>query len=179
MDFDLGPYFCDNPHHALLHHVLDREVDQGVAVEFGTGYGHSARCIARYMPVATFGSEQGLPEDWRAGFPAGSFAEIPFGLPKNVTYTEGLFEDTLPGLEYPDDLALVHFDADLYSSTAYALSHIGPSLRPGVVVLFDEFWGYPEAADHEQRAWREFVEKFGVDYEVLGHGVQQWSVRIK
>lgn len=197
--FDLGRYYCANPHHALLHHVLEDVVGRyprtiyggthggktgtevGCAVEFGTGSGDSARCISQWMYTITFGSPDGLPEDWREGFPAGSFAERPRGLSNNVEYVEGLFADTLP--KFPWDqvapIRLVHCDADLYSSTSTALGHISAYLEPGAVLVFDEFWGYPGAEDHEQRAFAEFIKETGFDYTPLGHGHEAYAVKLK
>jgi hypothetical protein len=181
--YDLGRYFCDNPHHALLHYVLEGAVHSGgMALEFGVGEGHSLRCIARYMPVVGYDSFQGLPEDWRPGFDKGAFrSDRPACLPSNADIVEGLFEDTLPVFD-PGKLGLpitlIHCDADLYSSTKTVLERCEKLIRPGLVILFDEFWGYPGCEDHEQRAWREFADRTGVTWEVVGHGVQQWSVRI-
>ena len=58
-------------------------------------------------------------------------------------------------------MALVHVDCDLYWSTVTVLDHIGPHLRSGCVVVFDEFHGYDGAELHEARAWGEFVDLVG------------------
>jgi hypothetical protein len=137
MTYELGPYFCDNPHHALLHHVLGSRsstpgvceepiMRDGLALEFGVGDGASLRCIARYnMMVVGYDSFQGLPEDWRPGFEEGAFAcEPPTDLPKNVQLVTGLFEDTLPQFDIEDlgaPVNLLHIDCDLYSSTKTVL----------------------------------------------------------
>lgn len=194
--YDLGPYFCDNPHHALLHYVLggrranpfvpDQPMinydGKGMALEFGVGEGHSLRCIAQHLPVVGYDSFQGLPEDWRPGFEAGKFhCDPPQHLPPNADVVVGLFEDALPEFD-PGKLTwevrLLHIDCDLYSSTKTVLDRCRRLFRPGLIVLFDEFWGYPEAEEHEQRAWYEFNEENDISWEVLGHGVQQYAVRI-
>ena len=74
----------------------------------------------------------------------------------------------------------MHFDADLYSSTATALNHVGPHLRPGCYVVFDEWHGFHGAGPdlHEQRAWCVFADRTGIGWTVTGHGFQQWAVRI-
>jgi len=193
--FDLGPYFCDNPHHALLHHCLDYVEDrEGIALEFGVGEGHSLRCIARCMPAVGFDSFEGLPEDWRPGFEKGMFAAdiaaVRRGLPPGVVVIPGLFEETLPVFSWwgMRDILLIHIDCDLYSSTATVLEHLPwedmmrPRGKHKPVIIFDEWWNYPEAEMHEQRAWLEFTSKEPWDHlewEVLGCGVQQWAIELR
>lgn len=40
-------------------------------------------------------------------------------------------------------------DCDLYSSTTTALEHVGPHLRWGTYVVFDEHHTYPGHEEHE------------------------------
>ncbi|WPH57630.1 hypothetical protein [Mycobacterium phage WXIN] len=152
-DWSRGEHIENTEHYSLLRHITG--LASGTAVEFGTGSGQSARIMAEKLPVVTFGSIHGLPEDWRTDFPQGAFA---YPLPEvdNATIIEGLFADTLPAYDFSAlDIGLVHLDADLYSSTAIALDHVGPHLQPGCFLVFDEFWDYPGAEEHEQRALRE------------------------
>ncbi|AEJ95361.1 O-methyltransferase [Mycobacterium phage LittleLaf] len=192
MTFDLGPYFCANPHHALLHEVLTNHLSEdrnGVALEFGVGDGNSLRCIARYRPVIGFDSFKGLPEDWRPGFRRGmfkqDFKEVLARTPEDCILVPGLFQDTLPdwrqSLESDIPIHLVHIDCDLYSSTKTVFEHLpwDKLIRDKAALIFDEFHGYPGAENDEQRAWREFVESSDIDYDVIGHGHEQWAVRLK
>ncbi len=93
-----------------------------------------------------------------------------------------MFEDTLPHwFRHPNSIKtvqLVHIDCDLYSSTKTVLENISRKLTPGTVVVFDEWWGYPGCEEHEQRAWKEFVEDTAIQWEVIGFGIQQWGIRI-
>lgn len=180
-DYGLGPVIPVDglPYSALRYVVGLRPV--GVAVEFGVGSGESTRIIADHMPVFGFDSGEGLPEDWRSEFPQGSFA---YGIPtvENATITEGWFADALPGFDFEGlgYIGLVHFDADLYSSTATALKYVGPYLLPGTYCVFDEWYGYDGAEQHEQRAWREFADDTGIDWTVVGHTkLEQWVIRIE
>lgn len=176
---DLGPELADDRPKMLgtLRHVLDLK-PRGTAVEFGVGSGRSLRMIAEQMPVVGFDSFRGLPERWRDGFEAGMFA-CPPPMVDNATLAVGLFEDTLPLVRFPDDVGLWHLDADLESSTRTILAHIGPRLRVGAYVVFDEIHGWP-GWQHggEHVAWREFVEATGIEYEVIGHGPEQWAIRV-
>lgn len=176
---DLGPALADDRPKMLgtLRHVLDLE-PTGTAVEFGVGSGRSLRMIAARMPAVGFDSFRGLPEKWRDGFETGMFACAP-PLIENATLVVGLFEDTLPLVAFPDDVGLWHIDADLLSSTRTILSHIEPHLRAGAYIVFDELHGWP-GWQHggEWRAWSEFVAASGIEYEVVGHGPEQWAVRV-
>lgn len=103
-----------------------------------------------------FDSFRGLPEAWKEGDPAGQFAqphiEIP---PEGVRLCVGLFADTLPCWKPRSAVTFVHFDADLYSSTALAIAAVKPHLAPGAIVVFDELWQYPGFENHEMRALEE------------------------
>lgn len=163
----------------LLRHVL-RLGPTGTAVEFGTGCGATTRIIAEQMPVVSFDSNLGLPEDWRKDYPRGRFAgEVPAGIP-NATLVEGWFEDSLPGFDFDalGDIGLVSIDCDLYSSTKTALKYIGPYLKPGTFVYFDEMWDYPGWEDHEYKAWCEFIEDTKIGWTVVGYSPQKWAIRI-
>lgn len=174
--FDPGPLIAGDHHYALLEHVLTTYPLDGVAVEFGVGKGESTRLIAQHMPVIGFDSFAGLPEDWRDGYPRGSFAHTPPTIP-NVRLVVGWYDRTLPGFTFPD-VGLVHIDCDLYSSTATALEYVGPHLKPGTIIVFDEFFNYPEAEQHEQRAFREHVERTNLQWQVIGHGHHEsWSIQ--
>jgi hypothetical protein len=178
-DYSLGPEIPDDGSRSpLLSHILALK-PSGTAVEFGVGAGDSARLIAKEMPLVGFDSAQGLPENWRPKYPRGSLA---FPMPDidNATMVEGWFEDTLPRFDFAAQgyIGLVHFDADLYSSTDMALKCIGPYLRPGCYVVFDEWMGYLGCEDHEQRAWREFAARSGIGWTVVGHRGETWGIRI-
>lgn len=176
MHYSLGPRIETGEHYALLRHTLERK-PKGVALEFGVGAGQSTRIIAEHMPVIGFDSFQGLPEDWREEFPRGSFAASPPTVP-NARLVIGLYANTLPDFTFPEHVGLVHIDCDLYSSTKTALEHVGPHLRTGTFVVFDEWHDYDGCEDHEQRAWREFAAATGVDWTVIGHSFEQWSIEI-
>jgi hypothetical protein len=129
----------------------------GRAVEMGVHAGDTLRIIAEHRDdVWGFDSFQGLPERWREGFERGKFACPQPDVP-GATIVPGLFADTLPRwvAEHPEPVALLHLDADLYSSTVTAMEHLGPLLRSGSVVVLDEYWGFDGWHEHEARAWHE------------------------
>lgn len=168
--------------YAVLRHVLAEHQITGWAAEFGVASGYSLGIIAEHMPVIGFDSFEGLPEDWREGFPKGEFnyhgdlfhlgAHIP-----NALIVKGLFEDTASTFPFPS-LGLVHIDCDLYSSTVTALNAVRPAIGPGTIVVFDEFHGYNGWEDHEAKAWVEFLDRLGIRAEALARGEQERAFRV-
>lgn len=173
---------------ATLDHAIAKAPSGGLALEFGVYTGGTLTRIADARAgdpggVAGFDSFEGLPETWRAGFREGVFDDV--AVPPDVPGAEivvGLFADTLPGFldAHPGPVDLLHLDADLYSSTATVLDLVGPRLRPGSVVLFDEFFNYPGWEQHEARAWREYVGTSGRTFAWEAYTVadEQVAVRI-
>ena len=165
---------------ATLAHALGLAPDGGLALEFGVYSGRTLRAIARARGdgrVYGFDSFQGLPEDWRAGFTAGTFDDVEPPEVPGAELVVGWFADTLPAFldEHPGPVDLLHLDADLYSSTATVLAHVGPRLRPGSIVVFDEYLNHPGWEDGEHRAWSEYVESAGLSfsYEAFTHDNEQ------
>lgn len=155
-----------------LRHALEHAPPTGLALEFGVFRGTTLKIIAEARggtDVYGFDSFEGLPEDWRPRRPAGWFRNESVPEVPGAEVVPGWFEDTLPKFfaEHPGDVAFLHLDADLYSSTVTALEHAGPRLRPGSVVLFDEYFNYPGWELHEHLAWREFVARRRVSFEYL------------
>ena len=50
-------------------------------------------------------------------------------------------------------------DMDTYESTKFALVKIKPFLKKGSVILFDEFYGYPNWEQEEYKAFNEVFNK--------------------
>jgi len=150
--------------------VLYRRVHEHVGaagpidyLEFGVFEGWSIRQWASLSDhdasrFIGFDSFEGLPEAWHDGRPAGAFAVG--GVPPEeddprIRFVVGRSQDTLPGFLRDFDTKhprIVHLDADLYSSTLFALLHLNPILVPGTVLIFDEF----NDLSHEFAAWRDF-----------------------
>lgn len=161
--------------HELHAHALDQAGIDGLFLEFGTKRGHSLREIAAMTPhtVHGFDSFQGLPEDWggtslrRGKF---RFSGNLVKLPANTAIHKGWFEDTLPGFvdEHRYPVAYMHLDCDLYSSTKTVFRHLAGRIVPGSVIVFDEYFNYPNWRRHEFRAFQEFVSEHGLSYRYLG-----------
>ncbi len=127
-----------------------------------------------------FDSFVGLPEDWGSSRRAGDFSTA--GVTPDVqdarcTFQVGWFHQTLPavlGQLGQQQRTIIHMDADLYRSTIFVLLQIGPHLKPGDLIIFDEF----EDSAHEYRAFEDYVAILGASYEVVGAtaGCQQTAV---
>ena len=157
---------------ATLEHALDLVSVEGMALEFGVASGTTLRVIVEGLPgreIFGFDVFTGLPEDWRPRFAQGTFAQQAIPEVPGATLVEGLFEDTLPSFleDHSADVAFIHLDADLYSSTKTVLDLLGDRLVPGTIVLFDEYFNYHGWEDGEYRAWEEFATKNEIRYEYL------------
>lgn len=133
-------------------------------LEFGVWKGDSMRYFATLdkhpeSRFIGFDSFEGLPEDWR-GMAAerfdvgGAFPDID---DPRVRFVKGWFQNTLPGhlesiaSEAIDRKIIVHFDADLYSSTLYLLFTLSR--------IFDDYHCiFDEISGHETRALFNFLQ---------------------
>lgn len=176
------PYFEKHPQ--LVHYALSQASKQGLHLEFGVGRGKSMRWIASEVggTVHGFDSFEGIQEHWN-GNPIGAFARKRMPkVPANVEFHVGYFDATLPGFleTHSDPIAFLHVDCDLYSSTATIFDLLGNKLQPGAIVLFDEYYNFHRWQQHEFRAFQEFVQKSGLEYEYICFSVtgQQVAVRV-
>jgi hypothetical protein len=126
----------------------------GVACEFGVSVGTSAKLIAAQLPLYGFDCWTGLPEDWyhdgQLLYPKGAFAADKPHIP-NTTFVDGLFADTLPRFDWPNNIGLIHVDCDLYSSSQTVFRYAGPHLNAGCLIVLDNC----EPESELQRAWSE------------------------
>ncbi len=106
-----------------------------------------------------FDSFEGLPENWGL-FTGKEIFDVKGKMPhfddSRVRLVKGWFSDTLPPFlrEFHSHPTLIlHLDADLYSSTIFVLRQMKPHLRPGTILIFDEFFD----REHELKALNEFL----------------------
>jgi predicted O-methyltransferase YrrM len=158
----------------------------GLVCEFGVFEGASTNYLARRLPgrrLFGFDSFEGLPEDWRPDFEAGMFStggRLP-QVEANVTLIKGWFEQTLPpfAAAHPGQVALLHIDCDLYSSTKCVLAHLGDRIGPGAILVFDEFFNYPGWEEHEFRAFSEFVKARQLRHEIIAWNAEHEQIAIR
>lgn len=169
-------YYCENFPTAqaftgaqdLLIHAVSKAKPGGLFLEFGVASGGTATCISERIDgkLYAFDVFEGLPEDWRTGYPKGHFAGVEPDVPDNVVIVKGLFANTLPhfAAENKGFISFLHVDCDLYSSTREIFELIGRRLVPGSVIVFDEYLNYPGWKRHEFLAFKEFTAANGVEY---------------
>lgn len=172
--------------HETLRHALSLAPSGGMTLEFGVFTGSTLRLIAEARRgkggVYGFDSFEGLPESWRTGFPTGAFALNELPQVEGAELIKGWFDQSLPGFleAHPGPVDFLHVDCDLYSSSKTVFDLVGPRLRPGSIVMFDEFFNYPSWKQHEYKAWHEFLEQTGFKctYECYTVNNEQVAARL-
>lgn len=160
--------------YALFDYVAGRLADHTVLyVEFGVYQGESIKYWSNLLKnrdarLIGFDSFEGLPENWCRDHGEGTFSTDgrPPAVPdQRVSFVKGWFDETLPGHRFPDaDCLVLHLDADLYSSTRTVLHHMKERIRPGAILIFDEF----SNRDHELRAFDEYLRETGSLFRAIG-----------
>jgi hypothetical protein len=175
----------------LLDYALAQTAVAGHYMEFGVFGGATIGYIAKRLrrsgkgdlTIHGFDSFEGLPQAW-SGFNLGPAAFSRGGklprVPANVVLPKGLFHDTIPKWceAVAGPVAFMHVDCDLYASTMDVLSGLRQRLQPGTVIVFDEYFNYPNWQQHEFKAWHEFVAERSVTYEYLAFARQQVALRV-
>lgn len=157
----------------------------GLYMEFGVFRGETLRYIAKKNPnreVHGFDSFEGLPEAW-AHNPVGTFTthgKLP-KVPGNVRLWKGYFADSLPGWckKHDDTIAFLHVDCDLRSSTETVLTELADKIRPGTVILFDDYFNFPGWEEDGHAVLTEFLGKYRFSAEYIGYGFKELSVIIR
>jgi hypothetical protein len=159
---------------------------KGLVCEFGVAGGKSLRHIAQRWagPVHGFDSFEGLPENWTGTHEqAGRFnarGKIP-KVPGNVTLHAGWFDRSLPLFIAANKgpVSLLHLDADLYSSTKTVLDLMRQQIVVGTVIVFDEYYNYPNWQEHEFKAFQEFIKETGKSYRYIGFSTLQGQAAVQ
>lgn len=174
----------------LRKHCCDliKNKNEAVIVEFGVWSGNSINDFANELPEASvfgFDSFLGLSEDW-SGFNLvkGTFNlnGISPEVKKNVIIHNGLYENTIPEFvknnSFKNGIDLIHMDSDTYSPTIYALNNLNNLIRKGSIIIFDEYFGYPNWRNHEYKAFQEFVSKNLISYRYIAYSEHTVAVEI-
>ena len=176
----LNDFFClkrnYNKRYQLYEYVIDQlELNNEPVdyVEFGVFEGHSIKWWANRInnfdsKFYGFDTFEGLPENWGTYRKGDMDSRIPQINDKRVLLFKGLFQDTVPTFLKEDYIGhrrkVIHLDADLFSSTLYALTSMAPCLNAGDILFFDEF----NVPNHEFFAFKIFTESYYVKTKLLG-----------
>ena len=102
---------------------------------------------------------------------------------KRGKFHKGWFDQTLPAfikeekkkamkeVRNPNALqvALLHVDCDIYTSTKTIFDNLKQYIRAGTVIVFDELFNYPAFREHELKALYELLkERPDLSFEWIG-----------
>lgn len=171
---------------AVLKVAMDHVSIDGQFLEFGVFSGKTINLIASKNPkskIFGFDSFEGLPESWRDGYLPGHFSKndkLP-KVRKNVTLIKGWFTDTLPNFVTKEkaNIAFLHVDCDLYSSTVTIFENLNPLICSGTVIVFDEYFNYPGWRHGEFKAFNDFVSTNNIKYDYLTYNRYNEQVAVK
>ena len=158
--------------HLKIEPLIDREID---LFEFGVMAGESMRTWLELFPDSSctfygFDTFDGIDGKWVTKDSTGyklvrtfnmmsvnSFTPIETGQinDNRVTFYKGLIQDTLTNtMKHINNNRprLYHFDLDTYAGTLFSLCQIYHYLKPGDLIVFDEFWD----PINEWQAWNDF-----------------------
>jgi O-methyltransferase len=148
--------------------------EEMIYLEFGVYGGYSFEWWVKHNdhPSSSFigfDTFEGLPENWGI-FKKGDMSaglKLPAIDDPRITFAKGLFQDTLPAVLKTLDKTkkkVILMDADLYSSTLFALTSLAPFLTKGDIILFDQF----NVPRHEFLAFSNFTESYYMKFELIG-----------
>ena len=165
-----------------VRHCIEQVNVDGLWLEFGVCTGASSEEIIKMMPpkktLYGFDWFQGLPETWvispkNVKFKGELFGSVAGKIPDldRLEIVDGLFEETLPTFieNNENNVAFMHVDCDLYSSTKTIFKYLKNRLIPGTIILFDELYNYPNYHLHEYKAFMEHVTENEVNFEWIAY----------
>lgn len=165
--------------------IKNEQLDRICYLEFGVSKGESIKWWlsqikqndSRFFGFDTF---EGIPENWGTK-PKGSYSNdgnYPVISDSRCKFIKGLFQETLPGFFQTfecNDRLIIHFDADLYSSTLFCLFTMAPYLKSGDLLIFDEF----NITTHEFRAFLDFQNVSNFNFLFIGESNDYNKVVLK
>ena len=163
--------------YSLYQYIVDKLIIRNEPIdylEFGVCGAYSFKwwlsgCINSESRFYGFDTFEGLPENW-GKFNKGDMA---IGIPdiddSRAKFVKGLFQESVPNFLLSHNLRnekrkVIHLDADLFSSTLYALTALAPYLKKGDILFFDEF----NVPNHEFFAFKIFCDSYYIKTKLLG-----------
>lgn len=178
---------CNNRNEVFNYAIRNLQID-GLIAEFGVKSGDTINNLSskpqmKKKTIYGFDSFEGIPEDWHGTRTLKGQLTNDGKLPKvnkNVTLIKGWFKDTLPEFVSGNtkNFSLIHIDCDIYQSTKDILENINERLVKGSIIIFDEFFNYPNWQNHEFKALQEFLELSKKKIRYLCYAHTQVAVQI-
>jgi hypothetical protein len=179
---------CNNRKEIFNYALRNIDPQKGIIAEFGVKSGKTINDLAnkpalKNQIIYGFDSFVGLPEDWGGTRAKKGQLSNNGKLPKtskNIKLISGWFADTLPVFikDHSENAILLHIDCDLYSSTKTILECFAEKIIAGTIIIFDEFFNYPNWENHEYKAWQEFTDKYNISYKYIAYAHTQVIVQI-
>ncbi len=160
---------------------------ESLFLEFGVFKGDSINFFAKKLKkinaeIFGFDSFKGLKDEWMTEEfnPPGTF-DLKGKKPrveKNVKLIDGWVEETAKNFltKNTKKIAFIHFDLDTYNSTSFVLKLAKNDLQPGTIILFDEFYGFPNWEKYEYKAFKEEIEES--KFKFIAFGTRQACIKI-
>ncbi|ANN64797.1 hypothetical protein BHYOB78_00860 [Brachyspira hyodysenteriae ATCC 27164] len=174
--------------HIFYNYLFQYKNTNYLFLEFGVFNGTSINRLSSIMEKNKFygfDSFEGLPNNWEGWTFNKGYFDLSGNMPKvndNVCLVKGYFDKTLPDFlkEHQEKIIFIHIDCDLYSSTKIIFDNIYDRIIVGTIIIFDEYFNYPNWQNHEYKAFKEFCEKYNITYEYIAiSNHQQVGVIIK
>ena len=166
-----------NRRYNLYQHVIDTfnvNNQEFAYLEFGVSHAFSFKwwlkaCDNPNAKFYGFDTFEGLPESWGVFAKGAMMASIPDVDDARASFFKGLFQETLPdfiksNFVRPEQIKIIHLDADLFSSTLFVLTTLSPILKKGDILIFDEF----NVPNHEYYALKLFCDTYYVKVKLVG-----------
>ena len=160
---------------------------ESLFLEFGVFKGDSINLFAKRLKkinaeIFGFDSFKGLKDEWMTEEfnPPGTF-DLKGKKPrveKNVKLIDGWVEETAKEFFSKNSkrIAFIHFDLDTYSSTSFVLKLIKNGFKPGPIILFDVFYGFPNWEKYEYKAFKEEIDEN--KFKFIAFGSRQACIKI-
>ncbi|MDD2267526.1 TylF/MycF/NovP-related O-methyltransferase [Sulfuricurvum sp.] len=176
---------CIVDYDEFLSYCVSKSRSNGDIFEFGVFSGYSINkfaCLSVSSNIYGFDSFEGLPEEWQGYhfFDFNRNGKLP-NVQSNVTLIKGWFSDTLPvflKVYKGEGIKLLHIDCDLYSSTKDVFNELAKYITKDMIIIFDEYFNYPNFENHELKAFHEFVQKQRINYEYIAYCGERVAVKI-
>jgi hypothetical protein len=156
-----------------------------LVMEFGVYKGGMINYQAKKFPELNFvgfDSFEGLRENWSGVAPEKTFdrkGKLPW-VRRNVALVKGWFAESGPRwkAENPnsDIPLLVHVDCDTYAATVDALEFCSGYVEHGLVIHFDDYFGFPNWRTGGFKALKEISESRQWRLTYLSYGTKEVAV---
>lgn len=164
-------------------YINDKKINY---LEFGVYKGESIKFWtklnlnkdSRFFGFDTF---TGLPENWDMFFSSikqGRFSvrgKVPKLNDRRVKFVKGMFQKTLSNFLNKNKIGgttIINLDADLYSSTLYVLTKLDDFIKPGTIVILDQF----SSPMNELRALEDYSLSYQRKYKLIAtHNFSKFS----